>query len=74
VYLFWDDSSLTEFKRRCGFEMIRVPRFYVPLTLKGRLAIKCGAHRGWTGLIPKRIQTQLKRLRTRWYETSAGQA
>lgn len=34
VYLFWSDDSLAEFKRRCGFEKTRVPRYFVPLTLK----------------------------------------
>jgi hypothetical protein len=68
VYLFWSEDSLSEFKRRCGFERMSVPRFYVPLTLKGRLGLKAGAHRGLAAMLPGRIKTPLKQLRRRWYE------
>ncbi len=67
IYLFWTDDSLAEFKRRCGFERVRVPRYYVPLTWKGALALKTGAHRGWKTLIPARVKTSLKRIRRSWY-------
>lgn len=66
-YLFWSGDSLAEFKRRCGFEALRVPRYYVPLTPKGRLALRMGAHRGWKGMIPDPLKSTLKRLRSRWY-------
>jgi hypothetical protein len=66
VYLFWTEGSLTEFKRRCGFEKTAVPRDYVPLTLKGKLALSCGVHRGWRTLIPQPMKASLKRLRTAW--------
>jgi len=68
IYLFWSDDSLSEFKRRCGFEPVRIPRFYVPLTRTGALALKVGAHRGWKALIPGRIKPRLKRLREAWLE------
>lgn len=68
VYLFWSDDSLAEFKRRCGFERMKVPRYYVPLTHKGRLALRCGAHRAWKEMIPARIKMPLKRLRKLWNE------
>lgn len=67
VYLFWNDGSLTEFKRRCGFEQTAVPRYYVPLSLRGKLALSCGVHRGWRTLIPKPMKASLKRLRTVWH-------
>jgi hypothetical protein len=67
VYLFWSDDSLSEFKRRCGFERTRVPRYYVPLTLKGRAGLRANAHRGWKGMLPKPVKASLKRLRTSWY-------
>jgi hypothetical protein len=70
VYLFWTDDSLSEFKRRCGFERTRVPRYYVPLTTKGRIALRTGAHRGWRAMVPERIKAQLKRVRSAWYERS----
>jgi hypothetical protein len=68
VYLFWSDDSLSEFKRRCGFEKVRVPRYYVPLTWKGTLALRSGAHRGWRNMVPPGIKAPLKQLRRKWYE------
>jgi|SRR5271165_2576576 len=69
VYFFWSDDSLAEFKRRCGFERIRVPRYFVPLTLKGKLALKLGVHRGWKAALPAGLKTRLKKLRRSWNES-----
>jgi hypothetical protein len=66
-YLFWSGDSLGEFKRRNGFEPRKVPRYFVPLTGKGRLAMRLGIHRGWKALIPAEVKASLKVLRTRWY-------
>jgi hypothetical protein len=63
VYLYWTDDSLAEFKRRCGFEKIAVPRYFVPLTNRGRLALKLGLHRGWKRLLPEQVKAPLKKLR-----------
>jgi len=45
-------SPLTEFKRRNGFEKILVPRYYIPLTLRGRLILRTRLHRGLIGVLP----------------------
>jgi hypothetical protein len=71
IYLFWSDDSLAEFKRRCGFEHVRVPRYWVPLTLKGRVALALGLHRGWKAVIPAALQARLKALRRHWYARSS---
>ena len=71
-YLYWSEDSLAEFKRRCGFEKTAAPRYYVPLTAKGRLALKCGLHRGWKQLIPARVKIPLKQLRRKWNERKEG--
>jgi hypothetical protein len=60
-------SSLTEFKRRNGFQQVLVPRYYVPLTLRGRLALRLNLHRGFARLIPAPVVTQLRNLRARWH-------
>jgi len=40
-YIYNDPkSSLTEFKRRNGFEQVLLPRYYIPLTLKGKIALR----------------------------------
>jgi hypothetical protein len=66
VYWHWGEGSLAEFKRRCGFEEIRLPRYYVPLTEKGKLMLRLGLHRGWRQLLPRPIRDRLKSLRGRW--------
>jgi len=48
-------SSLLEFKRRNGFEQINFPRYYVPLTVKGRLFVLLKLYKGIGGLIPEPI-------------------
>jgi hypothetical protein len=68
VYLFWSDDSLSEFKRRCGFERTLAPRYFVPLTTAGRVAIATGLHRGLRAALPVGFKTPLKRARTAWYE------
>ena len=78
IWLTWfistgSDDSLAEFKRRCGFEKTRVPRYFVPLTLKGRLALKFGVHRGWKESIPAGIKGRLKKLRRVWNESRSTQ-
>jgi hypothetical protein len=68
VYVLWGEGSLSEFKQRCGFERTRVPRYFVPLTWKGALGFKLGAHRGWTDMVPSRLKAPLKQLRASWYQ------
>jgi hypothetical protein len=63
-------SSLTEFKRRNGFEQVLLPRYYIPLTSKGRIALNLGLHRGLIPYIPKSLLTQLLRMRDRWYAST----
>jgi hypothetical protein len=59
------DSSLREFKHRNGFEEIRFPRYYVPLTLKGRVAVRLKLHRGLLGILPASVIALLLKLRSR---------
>lgn len=68
-YVYHDPtSSLTEFKRRNGFEQMMLPRYYIPLTLKGKIALGLGFHRGLVQRIPKPIIRQLLKIRNSWYE------
>ncbi len=68
VYLYWSDDSLAEFKRRCGFERVPVPRYWIPLTWRGRVALALRLHHGWKALVPPALKSRLKELRRRWYE------
>src|SRR5262245_32813978 len=68
VYLHWSDDSLAEFKRRCGFERLQVPRYYVPLSALGKLSLRLGLHRGWGQALPPHVRSSLKRLRSAWHD------
>jgi hypothetical protein len=62
------DSPLAEFKRRNGFEEIKYPRYFLPLTLRGRAAIGMGLHKGLKSLIPEPAVNCLRRLRSQIYD------
>ncbi len=67
-YIYNDPkSSLTEFKRRNGFEQFSLPRYYVPLTLKGRIALQLNLHHQPANGIPKPVLAQLRKIRSLWY-------
>jgi hypothetical protein len=72
VYGYWSDSSLGQFKRQSGFESVPLPRYHVPLTFRGRLAVAAGLTGGLRQLIPASVADRLKQWRSRWY--SRGQA
>ena len=61
------NSSLLEFKIRNGFEEFLVPRFYVPLTVRGSLSFKLNLHRGILGVLPNSLITMALSLREKWY-------
>lgn len=60
-------DSVTAFKHRNGFEEILVPRYYIPLTTKGRLALRLRLHRGARELVPDPVLRSLKQLRASIY-------
>lgn len=61
------DSSLVEFKRRNGFEQLNYPRYYVPLTLKGRIYVALRLYRGAVGLLPGPVLNLLLKIRDQFY-------
>jgi hypothetical protein len=68
VYGKNDTSTLTEFKRRNGFEQLLYPRYYVALTLKGQIALWLRLHNGVSGLIPPSIWRFLVKVRGRFFD------
>jgi hypothetical protein len=68
VYLNWGIGSLTEFKRRNGFQKVSLPRYYIPLTITGKIALRLDLHRGFMGIIPERLKGRLIKLRSLWYK------
>jgi len=60
-------DSLSDFKQYNGFQRIAMPRYYVPLTLAGRLALGLGLHHRLADLMPAPVLTQLRKIRSLWH-------
>jgi len=60
-------DSLAEFKRRNGFQKVDLPRYFIPLTIAGRLALQFGLHHSITDLIPVPVADTYRRIRSIWY-------
>jgi len=56
-----------EFKDHNGFRRVNLPRYYIPLTNVGRMALALGLHKGWTSRVPDPILSRLRSLRKAWY-------
>jgi hypothetical protein len=61
-------DSLTEFKRRNGFEQVMIPRYFVPLTAKGRIALTLKLHLGLSELLPPLLVDSFRKVRAKYYE------
>jgi hypothetical protein len=64
-------SSIREFKHRNGFVEIRFPRYYIPLTLKGRMILGSRLHLGWRRLVPHQLYGLLVNARAMYLEKTA---
>jgi hypothetical protein len=60
-------SSLTDFKERNGFQQIDLPRYFVPLTLTGSVALRLGLHRRLVDHLPESVAAKLRDFRYAWY-------
>jgi hypothetical protein len=67
VYALWPRGPLREFKRHNGFKPVRLPRFYVPLTAKGRIALTLRLHRSPVEYLPEPTIEVLRHLRSKFY-------
>ena len=61
-------SSLTTFKQRNGFRQIDVPRYWVPLTRRGEVALRFGLHLRLVDHIPESVAARLREARALWYD------
>lgn len=50
-----DKSQLSEFKRRNGFVQMDFPRYFIPLTMKGRIFLRLRLQRGVLGILPSNL-------------------
>ena len=61
-------DSLSDFKRNSGFRQVDVPRYYVPITGLGQLALKLGMHRRLHDRVPEPVLAKVLQLRSAWYK------
>ena len=65
-YGAWSRRSLGDFKRHHAFERVEVPRYFVPLTRRGRWLLALALHRPLSERLPERWWVALAGLRDRW--------
>jgi hypothetical protein len=67
IYGVWSIGSLGEFKQSSGFRKVDLPRYFVPMNIRGKIAIQWGLYRGIKERIPGSIRNELISIRTRWH-------
>jgi len=60
-------DGLSHFKEVNGFKRVDVPRYYVPLTGLGWVALRLGLHKRFADRIPEPVLLKLRELRSAWY-------
>jgi hypothetical protein len=61
------DSALADFKKNNGFQKVDLPRYYVPLTLAGRMALHLDLQHGIYEKIPEPVAATYRKIRGMWY-------
>ena len=61
-------DGLSRFKEVNGFQRINTPRYYVPLTSLGRIALRLGLQHRFSERIPESIARRFRELRKLWYD------
>jgi hypothetical protein len=64
-YGIWSRRGLGEFKKHHGFEKVDVPRYYLPLTMKGRAMLALKFHCKFADRVPEQWLISLANLRDR---------
>ncbi len=65
-YGSWTDGGVGAFRGKHGFERLDVKRYFVPLTVKGRMLLQLQFHRPVRERIPADLLAPLVGLRNRW--------
>lgn len=60
-------DGIIDFKERNGFKRVDLPRYYVPLTSIGRVALRLGLHHRMRDRLPESLAVPLRDLRSAWY-------
>lgn len=65
-------DGLLKFKINNGFQEVKVPRYFVPKTIRGEIALKLGLHRRFRDALPESVKTRLRALRARYLALHKG--
>jgi hypothetical protein len=60
-------DSLSDFKKNNGFKKVVVPRYYVPMSLKGSVAFHLGLHHKFADHLPASLIAKARELRNAWH-------
>ncbi len=60
-------DTLADFKQYNGFQRIDLPRYYVPLTLVGRIALRLSLHHDLGQRVPEPVQDRIRKIRSKWH-------
>jgi len=63
-----EQSSLNEFKERNGFKRVDLPRYYVPLTIVGKAALRLRLHHRLVEHLPAPVVAKLRQWRAAWFD------
>jgi len=67
LYGAWLRGGIGDYKQRIGCIKISVPRYYIPLSIKGKFSLMLKLHKGFVRLLPEKAIDYLKNLRNKWY-------
>lgn len=62
------EDNLTDFKQKTGFQRVEVPRYFVPMTAWGSIALRLGLHRRLVDRLPETVSNKLREWRAGWYQ------
>lgn len=65
-YGLWSKRGLGDFKKHHAFEQIDVVRYFVPLNLRGQIALGLKLHRKLAEVLPEKWVNVLAELRGKW--------
>lgn len=66
-YGVWSRRGFGDFKMHHGFTCRHIPRYYVPLTRMGAVALQLGLHRSLAARLPDSWLDRFANLRMKWY-------
>jgi hypothetical protein len=65
-------DSLTQFKKDLGFQRYDLPRYYVPLTARGRIFLALGVHKRFNEILPSWLVRSALKARSSLFALRSG--